>query len=261
VQTFKKGITLITATGERPKAFELCSMYVMRFDRPNVPIQWIVVDDSVEDSFASLKDRNNPIYSERTMMRFVSEGIECLFFKPRHRWRPGLNTLPLNLTEAFEYVKYDAVFFIEDDDWYSRHYLLRQYEALICNGAMIVGETPSRYYHVPTKQVRILKSVSHASLCQTGINSCILPMLSEICNNTTQAIDFNLWSAFIGLDSQILRESFNCVGIKGLPGRPGIGIGHTPQRHPGQWRSDRDLSILNSWIGPDVALYYPEAKI
>ena len=50
-------------------------------------------------------------------------------------------------------------------------------------------------------------------------------LLRELCNNgVRRMLDFHLWKTFKG--DKRLMHSHNVVGIKGLPGRPGIGVGH-----------------------------------
>ena len=142
--------------------------------------------------------------------------------------------------------------FIEDDDWYAPEYMKHQYEQL--KTADLVGEVPSRYYHVPSRQYRVMSHSQHASLCQTTVRSSVLPLLKEICNESSEFIDIRLWGRFDGIKT-IGSEPY-CVGMKGLPGRPGIGIGHNPSRNRNDWMADQDLTVLRSWIGNDVSLYY-----
>ena len=236
----KEGITLITATGGRPKSFKLCVEYVRRFHRSEVPIQWLIVDDVHQDD-----------YSVTGCMKQDFEGIECLFIKPRHHWRPGLNTLALNINAAISHVKYDSVMFIEDDDWYAPEYMKYQYKQL--KTANVAGLTPSRYYHIPARQYRVMPNSNHASLCQTAVRSSVLSLLNEICEQSSEFIDIRLWGMFNGI--KMIDSRLYCVGIKGMPGRPGIGIGHNPSRNRNDWKSDQDLTVLRSWIGNDVSLY------
>ena len=254
---FEEGITLITATGGRSKAFELCGKYVMRFHRPDVPVQWIIVDDVYKDDNVYKDDDLCSDYKNQTSMVQAFQRIECLFIKPRHHWHPGLNTLGLNINVAIPHVKYDSVMFIEDDDWYAPEYMKYQYEQL--KTVELVGEVPSRYYHVPFRQYRVMSHSQHASLCQTAVRSSVLPLVQNICEQSSEFIDIRLWGRFEGIKT-IKLEPYKlkpyCVGIKGMPGRPGIGIGHNPSRNRNDWKSDQDLTVLRSWIGNDVSLYY-----
>ena len=109
----------------------------------------------------------------------------------------------------------------------------------------LIGECPSRYYNVKTRCLRLPQNVSHASLCQTGFPLSLVPKILDVMGNETW-IDMALWSKIPG----VLREDYNCVGIKGLPGRAGVGVGHQPGGQP-----DPDLTILRDWIGDDVEVY------
>ena len=234
------GITLITPTGGRPESFAQCASYVQRFHRPEgVPIQWLVVNDGPSNWKALYID-----------------GIQSVFVTPKHVWTPGSNTLGKNLLEAIPHIEHDCILFVEDDDWYAPGYLKSMYEALQSHD--LVGEFPARYYHVPTRQYSAQGNRQHASLCQTGIRRSMLSLLEDICRTqTSEFIDVRLWrSQFFQFTSKSkLLETKYCVGMKGLPGRAGIGIGHRPERNPRMWVNDQNLSVLTSWIGSDCQLY------
>jgi len=231
-----EGITLITPTGSRPESLERSWKYVSRF-KVDVPVQCIVVDDTYEGT--SMKSRIR-----------INE-IQCDLLFPSHKWKPGMNTLALNLLAAIPLVEHNCVLFIEDDDWYSPDYVIVMYEAL--QSGEIVGEIPSRYYHIPSRRYRSMENKFHASLCQTGIRSTILPQLKTICEASAKFIDVRLWHVLTTNNYfKHLLKTQNCVGMKGLPGRPGIGIGHSPDK---DWQSDPDVTVLKSWIGEDIELY------
>jgi len=115
---------------------------------------------------------------------------------------------------------------------------------------LLVGETPSTYYHVPTRKYRLMESHGRASLCQTAFRAELIPVLQSICRNHTDFIDTRFWDHIN--QKQFLRSHF-CIGMKGLPGRPGIGVGHNPAGPC--WNPDPDLAFLRAWIGNDVNLY------
>jgi hypothetical protein len=62
-------------------------------------------------------------------------------------------------------------------------------------------------------------------------------------------VDMRLWSKLRG----VLHEDYRCVGIKGLPGRPGVGVGHHPGGAP-----DPELNVLRDWVGDDDAWEYAQ---
>lgn len=226
------GVTIITCTGGRPEAFSLCAKFVDR-QTWRGSLQWIVVDDT-----------------EDTVAVPPRDGYEII--APLRIWKPGQNTLGINLLSAMGAVQYDKVLFIEDDDWYSPDYVQVMADRL--DDACITGETQARYYHVPSRQYWQLDNSAHASLCSTGIRCELLPVIRRICESPDpNFIDVRLWESVPGF----LRQDHHTVGIKGLPGRPGIGIGHRPDMSRGDWHHDPNLIKLREWVGDDVALYEP----
>lgn len=229
------GITIITPTGERPESFTRCVSFIQRFHKPEkIPVQWIIVDDSI-----------SPIRS-----LFVTS-VQTTSVTPKHQWRPGINTLGLNILAALPRIEHDNILFIEDDDWYAPEYLMSMYHGL--QTAEIVGEVPARYYHIPSRRFNLQSNYSHASLCQTGIRRSLLPKLEEICRAPqSDFIDVRLWRD--NAHPLFLHTQY-CVGMKGLPGRQGIGIGHKPELNPQSWMLDQNYTILQQWIGDDIKLY------
>ena len=228
------GVTLITCTGGRQEAFALCQKYVER-QTYHGPLQWIVVDDV----------SSGDIYQGYCTISHIF---------PEPKWKPGQNTLARNLLVAIPEVQYDKVLFIEDDDWYAADYV--EAMAAKLDQHRIAGEIHAHYYQIPTRRYRILQNSQHASLCQTAIRAELLPVLKEVCQETSQDfIDIRLWAAVN--QGKGLYDERRCVGIKGMPGRQGIGIGHREQL---QGALDPDLHMLRSWIGDDVELYYDLSK-
>ena len=89
-------------------------------------------------------------------------------------------------------------------------------------------------------------------MCQTGIKASLIPLLTEVCENL-DFIDVRLWQRAPEVRVLSSPLNFECIGMKGLPGRPGIGIGHHSER--GAWNADTGLSWLTGWIGKDVEAY------
>ena len=90
----------------------------------------------------------------------------------------------------------------------------------------------------------------HASLCSTGMKGDALKLFREVCKPGVQFIDIGLWREFKG--SKILECGNRVVGIKGMPGRGGIGMGH---KSDFAGKRDPNFAILRSWIGSDVKYY------
>lgn len=237
------GVTLITPTGGRPDAFARCHEYVHR-QTWHGALQWIIVDDCVPCTWVPALERAGV-----TSMTVIH---------PEPAWQPGQNTLARNLLAAIPEVAQPAVLFIEDDDWYAPDYV--EHMLGVLGGCAIAGEIPARYYHAPRKLVRVMSNRHHASLCQTAISAELLPLLRGIClRPSSEFIDVRLWEAARGVKRNLV-ESARCVGIKGMPGRAGIGVGHRPDHGDG-WQFDGDRSILRSWIGgEDVRVYCSEVR-
>jgi len=234
-------ITLITPTRDRPEAFALCEKYMARQTYTG-PKQWIVVDDG-------------DVPAKTTMGQV-------------HVRRPvssSPNTLAPNLLEAIKHIdpSSEAIFFFEDDDWYSPVYI----EGLLphLKGREIVGLGCHRYYNVSTRQWAIYKNTLHAGLCVTVIVPSMLDWLTQSCNGAIAGndpwVDLRLWCAYSQYpyrkhNSCVLPNSGLSVGIKRMPGRNGLGNGHgigDPN-----WffiDIDKDAELLRDWIGDDAREY------
>jgi len=239
------GITLITPTGQRPEALALCQRYVERQQYDGC-IQWIVVDDGWKTS---------PLTPPRVDWNGHTYLYRIGFIRPTPVYSCGQNTQARNLLAAIPEIEYDKILFFEDDDWYSPNYVAAMSKLL--DDHQIVGEIPARYYHMPTCGARVLGNLQHASLAQSGIRSSMLPLLKAVCEtHTTEFIDLRLWEYAKQQNiSMCLQNGARHVGIKGMPGREGIGIGHHAQA--GWYTPDPNQTTLRAWIGDDVQLYQP----
>lgn len=224
-------VTLITCTGNRPIAFARCEDYMKRQTyRGN--IEWIVVDDGY-------------IPTETTMK------VTQKYIRGPKIWYPGINTQRLNMDEALKHVEGKYILIIEDDDWYQNTYIEKMVELLQLYP--IVGEGNAKYYNIATRSWKEHRNYTHASLCQTGLIAACIPLLDQAINSGDLYFDITLWKLarkqykvllFTGLDL--------AVGVKGMPGRSGIGVGHTPK----EFIADPDFSKLKNLIGDRDALYY-----
>jgi hypothetical protein len=114
----------------------------------------------------------------------------------------------------------------------------------------LVGESCARYYQIGTGRYKQLANSQHSSLCSTAMKGPALELFRRVCQRADKFLDLSLWQRFAGTRS--LRSTQMVVGIKGLPGRPGIGAGHKPE-FSGQ--VDEDGSILRQWTGANHDLY------
>jgi hypothetical protein len=81
-------------------------------------------------------------------------------------------------------------------------------------------------------------------------------MLTDICNLYPNGgiLDIPLWRRVANNPGAVIHSfSGSCIGIKGLPGRPGITQAHREQTRG--WFADPDLTMLRSWIGEDANIY------
>ena len=226
-------VTLVTATGARPEAFARCEEYIKRQTYKG-PLEWIVVDD----------------YQEKP----TKCTLPCqTYIKGPKPWRPGINTQRPNLDAALPYIHGDFIFPIEDDDWYSPNFL-EQYLTLL-RSYSIVGEGNAVYYNIRERSWRNWSNYNHCSLCQTGFRKEHLPRFEEAINSGELFIDCVLWRIFRDhkLKPFLFANQDLLVGIKGMPGRFGIGAGHTPDT---SYTKDPGFKKLEEMIGVADTAYY-----
>lgn len=232
-------LTVITPTGSRPAAFALCERMMARqvYDKP---VRWIIVDDGPVST---------PL-TETTPGPNWSQWI----LRPEPFWRPGDNTQARNLIEALDAAERLKglgeelrVVVIEDDDWYDPRWLATIDAAL--DRAELAGESHARYYNVRMRRGADLNNAHHASLRCSGMRGRGLAALRLALGEFSKAYDFKMWRD--PSPSKFLFQTHLTVGMKGLPGRPGIAAGHEDLAG----RADRDLKLLRAWIGDDADLY------
>jgi len=222
------GITLITPTGDRPLAFALCQRWMK--NQTLQADQWIVVDDG-----------KVPLLKPTARMEYV-------------RRKPQSNdpkfTLIKNLKAAIPHIKGNKIIIIEDDEYYAPNYVKTMAAKL--NEHEIVGIGNSKYYHLSTGSNMMIGNRWHASLAQTAFRSSFLAEFERHLNPSNDFLDMRLWKGirgngrgFIFLDG----NDYLYVGIKGLPGRQGIGTGHNPNsRYYRRFPRDISRRVLRKWI-------------
>lgn len=225
-------LTLLTTTGARPQPWAICER-LMGAQQYAGPVRWIIVDDGPEPQ---------PI-------TFSREGWTVEVERPRPYWRSGQNTQARNLLAGLACIADDAnLVIIEDDDHYAPDWLDTVAAALA--RAELVGEPRARYYNVPHRRARQLRNAAHASLCATALRGRAIAAMRRECVQAHTFIDLNLWRNFDG--TKLLFDGHRVTGIKGLPGRGGIGMGHRPEFNG---EPDPQGEILRQWIGNDAELY------
>jgi hypothetical protein len=224
-------IYIITPTGGREEGLRLLAGYLNAQTYAG-PITWVVVDDC------------DPV-TEIPPMR---PGIAVVSVVPDWTWKPGDNTQSRCMAEALAHCQDDAVVVVmEDDDAYLPGHIENVVGAL--GSANLVGERVSTYYNVATRRWRLLPGRYHASLCSVACKGSALAMLREICAVGSRTIDMDLWKRYRGPSK--LLETRNVVGIKGLPGRAGIGVGHRQTFGD----PDPEGAVLKKLLGPMADQY------
>lgn len=231
-------LTLLTATGARPEAWAICERLMLRQDYAG-PVHWIIVDDGPEPQ---------PVTFQR-------EGWTLQVIRPHPYWQPGQNTQARNLMAGLAVVPAGArLVIIEDDDWYRGDWLYTADRAL--ENAELVGEYRARYYNIPMRRARQLSNTQHASLCSTAMRGAAIDTFRWACQRHAKFIDLELWRKHRSRYLFGTPGGNRVCGIKGLPGRGGIGMGHSKDF---AGTHDPDGRILREWIGDDADLYLQEA--
>ena len=159
-----------------------------------------------------------------------------------------------NLVAGLQAVKHDRVLICEDDDHF--HPSIIRCAALWLEGKVLVGEAAARYYNVYTRRYHIFKNDKHACLSGTAFRAEVIPWLVRTLRELRGfMLDMKLWKEGpVPEDKRLLwPQSESVVGIKGLPGRQGLGVGHRlDTKHP----HDADGDVLRQWIGREDAQVY-----
>lgn len=224
-------LTLLTATGCRPAAFALLER-MMKAQTYAGPVRWVIVDDG---------EQPQPITFER-------EGWTLDVVRPEPFWKLGDNTQARNLQAGLASINRSArLLIIEDDDHYASDWL--EVCAMHLERASLVGETMAKYYNVKMRVGRQLRNTQHASLCASAMRDDAIDQLKRLCTPSRKFIDIELWRT---CRDRLLFSGARVVGIKGMPGRGGIGMGHDPN-----FNGERDPSgaLLRKWIGSHVEWY------
>ena len=243
-------VTAITATGDRHMCLNLLSKWISNQTlRPN---QWLIVDDGKEPFMPNMN---------------------CDYIYRKPQGSDPKHTLMLNLKTALKHVEGDIVLFMEDDEYYAPDYVKTMVDKI--QGHELVGICKSKYYHLPARKYFVHPNQDHASLAQTGMVKEYLPrfetllegdsfidlrMWCDIANKTRveshyRNIPMNPNGVVIGNRRGYLFDDglSDClyVGMKGMPGRAGIGSGH--RCFPGVLDSNGE--ILKKWMPKDCQTY------
>jgi hypothetical protein len=166
--------------------------------------------------------------------------------------------LKIESKESYGFLNRDnKVAIIEDDDWYSNIYFKFLSEAL--DNYDVVGIDCTTYYHIPTKRYKRLVHPGRSSLNSTAfrfnvvevfMNALVLAAKQNVCH-----VDILFWNMVkeLKLKYKLFNVDGLVLGLKGLPGKAGLGIGHRDgPLFPGD---DRSLEFLASVMGHDIISY------
>ena len=243
-------ITVITPGGDRPWSLDLLRKYLLRQTFPG-SIQWLIISDS----------RNQKPY-EQIWLQFVLHTLSDARFQngalhqlPHDISSLGPRSLAQNLIWGLERAQGNAIFICEDDDWYGKGHLMECFYRLSKPKIGAVGTIWQKYYHLPSLSYRTFKNIGSA-LCSTAFHRNLIPIMIEAASHCYQhnqkGIDRRFWDSLSLEQKDIFDPKKNqVIGIKGLPGRAGIGIGHQPRG----FEQDQDAAILRAWVGDDADIY------
>jgi len=227
-------VSVVTPTAERPVAFALAESMMRR--QTVQPHEWIVADGGSHETPTPL-----------TMGQRRIENFDM---------PPGAGNFAKNLLDALDAVTGDVALIWEDDDWYAPTYIERMAALAAAKpAAALYGASKGQnYYNVAHRCWRAFNNVG-SSMCQTMVPRTSIAPLQAILRACMRKgsfnVDITLWRSFQTSRWAIGREG-GVLGIKGLPGRAGLGVGHRPGIG---WSADPDLTRLRQWIGNDADTY------
>lgn len=218
-------VSVVTPTCDQPLGLLLLERYMAR--QTVQPDEWIVADDGVEPA------------------RLTAGQTHII----RQRREEGGRSLAANMLAALERVTGHVVVVFEHDDWYAPHHIEVCLERL--QRAPATGSQWQRYYNVHHRCWRRMRNVGSA-LCNTAFRADQVPAMQAAAQRVlatgTIGLDRFFWDSIRG----DVHEIDTVVGIKGLPGRMGLGMGHRPAQG---WTADPGMTQLAEWIGEDVENY------
>ena len=218
-------ITAITPTGDRPLPFTLCQYWMGK--QTLRPDQWIVVDDG--------KVPMEP-----------KVGMEYIRRKPKKS--DPEQTLIENLRTAIPYIRGSKIVIIEDDEYYAPGYI-EQFSSKL-DRHEIVGIGRSKYYHLFSGNYSQLQNTRQASFAEMAFRRSFLNEFKSFLTGGLY-LDMKIWRAVDRRRTHLFYDDENplYVGMKGMPGRHGIGGGHDITHRIYQNKTkDESRGVLKNWI-------------
>jgi glycosyl transferase family 2 len=228
--------TIVTVTADQPIGLALVETYMRAQTVDITGARWVVVDDGLEAATLTMGQQH---------IRRTREA-NC---------RPA-QSFCRNLLAALPQIRGEWAIFLEHDDYYGPRHLETILGLMARKDARIAGDGLQRYYNVKERCWHPFNNFG-ACFCQTALHVKHLPLLKRL-------VEGHLSADYYGVDAKLWRhvprrewavESVGtALGIKGLPGRAGLGLGHRPTA---DWKRDPELETLRTWIGADAERYAP----
>lgn len=233
-------VTVITPTGQRKAALELCAKWLQNQTYPMDKIQYICVSDEWDTDYKHSYPANGGTPHTVELGSFL-------------KWKEGFNTHRLSLMAALPYIKGEHIFFFEDDDFYSPPYI--EFYVHLLQKFDLVGEGNAKYYYLPTHVYKEINNYEHTSLASLAFNKSLLPIFERALHSGEPFFDLKFWqyAKEEKVNSLIFTNKNLSIGIKGMPGRKGIGLGHRPEG----WDSDPFGKKLMEWLPDNWQDYKP----
>lgn len=208
-----------------------------------------------------------PTWNRPAELKLAERWLRQQTFAP-HQWivvdgseRPyGVANWIENLRAGAERATGDVLVFWEDDDYYAPTHLAKVADAM-SSTAWIVGDPSTRMYHLGSRRWRVFKNREAASLCQTALRVCALPLLLRVLDEHLATgwrwIDQSLWRVV----ARPFRRALPMDTVVGLrwPEGHGMGRAHTTEFDE-DWSLDEHGDQLRQWIGPDAEVYLHESQ-
>jgi glycosyltransferase involved in cell wall biosynthesis len=224
-------VSVITPTADQPTGMKLAERWMKQ--QTLQPDEWVVADDGESHALLSLGQAH--IIRERTYERGAS--------------------LAANVLAGLERVTGDVVVIWEHDDYYHPNHI-RYCCQRLAGRSGATGSEILRYFNIAHRQWVIMQNIGSA-LCNTAFTSDLIPVVREHAERLLETKGHNLDALFwasLHHSKKFLHRTNTVVGIKGLPGRKGLGIGHRVDSKR-SWQTDPKGEVLQAWIGKDAEPY------
>lgn len=233
-------IFLITPTGARPLQIKLCGEFMKRQTYKG-DVTWIIVDDC--------KKRTTDFIGKDFIPNW-----DIVKMYPIPYWKIGDNTQGRNMTLMTDYIldnyrkkNIEAIYVIEDDDYYRPDYLVEMRKRI--EGYDAAGETNTVYYNLRVRRWYEHANLTWSSLFQTVFTWKMIPLIQSL--SKERLIDYAFFPKVENKNLFYMKRKL-AIGMKGLPGRGGIGAGHEFIKH---MIPDPEHKKLKQLLGKDYNFY------